>query len=406
MDKAIPKLRTDLSINLVKDNNQELIVLSDPYNVAESPIVINYEFYMLLMNFDGIKTTEDFQKELETELDLPVDMEKIMEEINKLDEMFFLDSENYRKRNKELYSEFINNPVRPPVCAGFSYSSDKEKLSAELDNLFSKSDIEQTTGHADSVIIPHIDFRVGENALKTYAAAYHAIRNTEADLFVILGTSHYSANDYFMLSEKDFQTPLGITETDREVIAELKQKSKDNFTIDEFAHKPEHSIEFQVLLLQHYFKDRKFKILPILLGSLFEDIQFNSKPEEKSKYKNFVENLNEILIEKGRIPVFISSVDFGHIGRKFGDDFDAHPLLDELNKEDNKLIKSLEEINKDGFFGKISQDLDKWRICGTAPIYAMLSLNNFAKGELLNYSQWDETEANSAVSFASMAFYK
>ena len=180
----------------------------------------------------------------------------------------------------------------------------------------------------------------------------------------------------------------------------------DELTIDDFAHKPEHSIELQAVLLKYYFGDRDFNILPILTGSLHEFIMNGNNPESNPRYNNFLDALKRAISDLGRKAVIISSVDFAHIGRKFGDDYDASPKLQDLKIEDKVLIDALNKTDKSAFLNKIKQDKDKYKICGTAPIYAMLHAFEPGNAKFLNYGQWEESDTNSAVSFASLAYYK
>jgi hypothetical protein len=50
-------------------------------------------------------------------------------------------------------------------------------------------------------------------------------------------------------------------------------------------------------------------------------------------------------------------------------------------------------------------DGDRRRICGVAPIYALLYLLAGARGEVLRYTQWTDPAGEAAVTFASVAFW-
>src|SRR5690606_5163468 len=121
-----------------------------------------------------------------------------------------------------------------------------------------------------AVIAPHIDFRVGG---ETYGPAYNALRRSDADTFVVFGVSHQMSYDSFMISSKDFQTPLGTLPTDREFIEHFRAALPFELTRDETAHRREHSIEFQAVFLRHIFPDRDIRIVPILTGSLWEYVE-------------------------------------------------------------------------------------------------------------------------------------
>jgi len=76
------------------------------------------------------------------------------------------------------------------------------------------------------------------------------------------------AQDLFSLSGKDFETPLGVAECDRLWVEKLKAAGGNVIATNDFAHRAEHSIEFQVLFLQHILPKDSFAIVPVLCGNL------------------------------------------------------------------------------------------------------------------------------------------
>lgn len=399
----IAPLRKDIAINLVVEDGEELLVMNDPLSIASHPLVITYEFYLFLQNFDGEITRDDIQAQANIEMSAEVDLSPLFSEIDTLDKLLYLENEHYFNRKHELEEQLSRIPVRPPISTGGSYPDNEQELTQYLGNIFSTVDKSEIEPNANSIVVPHIDFRIGEEAHKVYASAYHALRNTDSDLFVIFGTAHHANSARFMLTKRNYSSPLGVINTDAQLLSYLDDNCRDTFKYDEFAHQPEHSIEFQIVLLQHYFKDRNFQVLPVLVGSFYDHIMSGTKPESDEAYSAFIEKLNEGISKLGRKAAFIASVDFSHVGKRFGDNFNAESVLDEIRSEDSQLVKSIENLDADAFLGKISSDNDKWKICGTAPIYSMLKANHFDSGKLLRYGQWNDTATQSAVSFASMA---
>src|SRR5205814_3982684 len=103
-------------------------------------------------------------------------------------------------------------------------------------------------GRLRAALLPHIDYRRGGT---TYAWGFKEVfERTDASLFVIIGTSHYSS-ERFTLTRKDFKTPLGIVPTDQEYIDRLVKHYGDGLFDDPLAHLPEHSIELEVVFLQY-----------------------------------------------------------------------------------------------------------------------------------------------------------
>lgn len=402
----LPQLRNDLSFREYTENGEKFIILVDAKGYAKQPVSLPVSILTLFNLINGTKTTEQFIHDVKQIIGEEADfvIEHFLNLIEFLDFYGYLESSNFLEIKRDI-DTYHASPVRVAVCTDNSYPSDSNELTAYLDKLFATASIDSTPGNAISIVVPHIDFRIGDAAHKCYAAGYHSIRQTETDLFVILGTSHQGNSDYFMLTRKDFETPVGIVETDKEIIDVLTSKLPFELTIDDMAHRHEHSIEFQVVLLQHYFKNRNFKILPVLVGSFHNFIYENTTPESDIRFKEFIQKLNDTLTEKGRKAVFIASADMAHIGRKFNDDFDAESMLTILRADDSALLEYMESCQADKFFGMVSEVKDKNKICGLSPVYSLLKLTSPSRGKLLDYSIWNETETKSAVSFASMAFY-
>jgi AmmeMemoRadiSam system protein B len=298
---------------------------------------------------------------------------------------------------------YLGLPERPAICAGDSYPAEKSELSESLTKLFASAPTDKFAGLSKAIVAPHLDLRLGGELDYAYAAAYHSIRKSEADVYVILGTSHLISNDYFMFTEKPYETPLGQATLDLELLHALDDELGDYMTIDDLAHKNEHSIEYQVLLLQHYFKP-DVTILPILCGSLYDELESDDVAVSSVRYNKIIDGVKTALNKLNKKAVFIASADLAHIGRKFGDDFDADTKLEELEKADLTTINSLIADSDKGFLGSLFACNDQWKVCGMAPITALAKICDYEKAELLHYNIWDQTETKSAVSFASLAF--
>ena len=404
MTNNIPILRGDLALQSFEQEGQTLVAISDPFHYAEVSRVLHANAYNLLVDFAHPMTEEDIRKIFEQSSANPELIEQYLKLVEQLNQDGFMLSEYFVELKTKKDMDYLELENRPPSCAGSSYPAEKEELTARLDELFAsiKSKKKVIEGNAGAVIIPHLDFQIGGDLDYTYSSAYESIKNSDADTFIILGTSHSISNDYFMFSEKPYATPLGVAKVDMELISDLAEKLGDYMTIDEIAHKFEHSIEYQVLLLQHYFK-KDITILPILCGSLFEELEKDDKEISSVRYNKIIAAIRETVKEKDKKVVFIASADLAHIGRKFGDDFDAGEKLEELSKADNELLEQIKDNGSDAFIKTIFSCQDKWKVCGLSPITAITKLYDFEKADILNYNIWHEIETNSAVSFASVA---
>jgi AmmeMemoRadiSam system protein B len=210
----------------------------------------------------------------------------------------------------------------------------------------------------------------------------------------------------FCLTLKDFSTPLGTALTDKGIAAQLQKESPFDLLAGEWAHRSEHSIEFQVVFLQYLFPQGTFKILPVLCGNLFDEANARRQSQVAKGVIDFLKLLSDQMARSGKSICCVAGADLAHMGPRFGDREPVSPgLLAWIRSADLQLLKYAESMDNAGFLGNILQDDDKRRICGTAPIYALMSVCGARQGKLLSYNQAADPDGTQVVSFASMAFY-
>lgn len=387
----------------MNQDGQEIVVILDPAGYSDSQIAVSLEFFWLLTQIEHDTTIEELAKKIN--LEEPHFLEPFLSEVEKFNELHLIDSPSFREFRKNADEEFLNNPSRESVLSGHSFPENKEEFTNYLDIIFNLVDKNEIDGTAKSSIIPHLDLITGENTQKVYAKSYHSLRDNDFDTIVIFGTAHYKASHRFMLSQKNFETPIGIIETDIELISKIGEIAPNSFIIDEFAHRPEHSIEIQVALSAHYFNNKKFKILPILTAGYFDLMENEIHPDNDETINSFINSLKKAISKLGRKPIFIASVDFSHYGAKFNDDFDAKDKINESIVYDGALMKSILENNYNNFYNQINKYEDQWHVCGTAPIFTLLKYQENLNPKFFDYQVWYEEETQSAVSCASISFY-
>lgn len=395
-----PALRRDLEIfTFTAQNGEEMLYLqcSKGYGQAVNLPMLVVPILELL---DGTRTITDITSIFNTSAATPINAASLEVFISDLDAMCLLESATYRQ-TKQVIDDFRSATVRPAICAGNAYPDTAEELTAFLASIMNLSAPQEIP--AKGIIAPHIDVRLGGSV---YSAAYQAISRSDADLFVIFATSHYANYDLIIPTDKDFETPLGIVRTDRELLAAIREKLPFEVTTDDIAHRAEHSIELELIFLQHCFPERNFTILPLLVTSFEPFMSAGILPSENEKVAQFAHAVRSVVEQSGRKAVYISSGDLAHIGRKFGDTFDAEPMLETLAGEDAMLLEHLQACNHNGFYSQIAAVQDTWKICGLSPNYMMLETMRPQSGKFLDYRQWNERERQSAVSFGAVAYYE
>jgi AmmeMemoRadiSam system protein B len=330
--------------------------------------------------------------------------------VEALDRALFLDSPAFHEREESERAAFLALTERPAALAGLCYSREPAALRAELGAFF---DPPEGPGRAlprkpgaslKGLIAPHIDPRRGAAA---YAHAYaELMAHDPPELVIILGTSHQGAGpELFSATRKNYATPLGAVETDRDFVDNLVARFRGGDLLgDEVLHRGEHSIEFQALFLAYALGVRGYQIVPILVSSFHEMVASGLPPTDDPRVRSFLDALNNLLGAERRNVLVLAGVDFAHVGRKFGDSFAADEgVARRIQREDLELIENIKRGDPNGFFADILRDRDARKICGLSPMYTQLELLKGRAGRLLKYGIAMEPQTESCVSFASLA---
>src|ERR1019366_2960226 len=179
----------------------------------------------------------------------------------------FLEDDSFARRRAETEGAFGRAAVREPAHAGSGYPDEPGELRETLQGYLAGEQPGAARGRLQAIAAPHVSPFGGVDA---YRAAYAALTPADADrTFVVLGTSHYGHPDWLGLTRKPFVTPYGESVTDTKLVDELERTLGPAAMVEDYCHAIEHSIEFQVVFLQHLFGP-KIRILPVLCGSYLQ----------------------------------------------------------------------------------------------------------------------------------------
>ncbi len=404
-----PKLRP-IEAFPVDLGGRQAICLRDPTQLADEAVFVPPEALFILAHFDGRHAILDIQEAYTRQFGRLLSSDAIKGLIAKLDASLLLDNERFKAHKQQLVAAFHASPVRHAAHAGTAYEADPTALGDQLAGYFADPAGPGTgaaltiDGTVQGILAPHIDPRRGGPC---FAWAYEAIRQVRADLFVIFGTAHQPTSVPFPLTLKDYATPLGIVETDKAFVRALARRYATDLLSDEWAHRSEHSIEFQVLFLQHILGPaRKFRVVPILVGSFHECVERQINPAEMVHIADFIQAIREVSNACNEPACFIVGGDLAHVGMKFGDQGQLTPaFLDQVAQDDQALLAAAARMDAEGFFQVIAEHHDRRRICGFPPTYLLLSTMPATAGTLLKYNQAVEPATQSMVSYASVVFH-
>ncbi|MGD8561988.1 MAG: AmmeMemoRadiSam system protein B, partial [Desulfarculaceae bacterium] len=252
-----------------------------------------------------------------------------------------------------------------------------------------------------ALVAPHIDPSAGA---RVYAAAYGALSQTRPSKVVLLGTGHNLSSGLFCFTEKDFQTPLGIAPNEVGMTRELVRAAGGTAADNDFAHCFEHSLEFQILFLQHLFGSA-FTVVPVLCGSLLSGLDQYSREAFLNQAGAFLDKLRELLQQDPSETLLVAGVDFSHIGPKFGHPQPASHLESQATDHDKNLMQHLLHQEADLFWRESIETEDKFNVCGFSSLACLLEVLPPCSGRILDYQMQHEQPTQSAVSFAAMAFF-
>lgn len=380
------------------------VLLVDRLGLTACPERITVQELHWLKLFDGCRSLRDIQCEamrLAGGRLLPLEHFAALAE--RLRDALFLEG--------PLYRAVVDHPVRPPRCIG-CYEGHPTALRKQLRRQFTGSKgpglpkPNKPDGQLRAALIPHIDYPRGG---QTYAWAFkEVVEHSDASLFVIIGTSHYSTHR-FTLTRKDFETPLGIVRTDQEYIDRLVRHYGPGLFDDELmAHLPEHSIELEVVFLQYLYENiRPIRIVPLVVGSFYDCVQAEEEPTRQDDIAAMIRALQQAEAETKEPICYIISGDLAHLGPKFGDPKPVdEACLAHSCRQDEAILRHAEAVDLAGYFRVIAEEGDVRRICGLPPTYTLLDAIRPKIGKLLHYDQYVHPKGHESVSFASIAYYQ
>jgi AmmeMemoRadiSam system protein B len=377
-----------------------MISLYDQENYSDQSLMVSSTAFYLMTLMDGARDIEKIEEEFFGLSGQRVGLDNLRGLVKALDDALFLDNERFKAHKEALRKEFLGLPSRPPAFAGKSYPAQSGELAEALDA--SMAGAPQTDpSFLKAIVVPHIDFRVGGDLM---GAGWREAADSGAQVYVILGVGHSLTEDFVSCFDKDFDTPLGPMRVNSEFIGRLAENFGESVCAQPEAHRSEHSVEFQSLFMARLFAGRpEVTAVPILL-SFSETVWETDHPKfNGDRVDRFIQALKKTADECDSKVVYVASVDFSHVGRRFGDRQALDdPELSRIESDDMKLIRRIQEADLPGFMQDIQTVNGVNKVCGFPALFAMMKVTGTAKGRLLGYRQNVEGDMENVVTFAAM----
>ncbi len=405
MPETLPRLRMDLEFMPSPAPDRPGLLIRDPFHYSDTTLIVPPVLVECLQMFDGEQTDLDLRAalvRLTGEISVG-DIERQLRQV--LSEAGFCDDENYTRLRERQHAAFAQAEWRAPAHAGSAYPAEPDPLRIALDGYLASDGSSGAQSDLVGIAAPHVS---PEGGGPSYAAAYRALDPAYRDrTFVILGTSHYGEADRFGLTRKSFVTPLGAATTAVELVDELVAAGGTAVRLEDYAHAVEHSIEFQIVFLQHVYGPG-IRILPILCGPFLRCTEQGGDPAADGDVGRFLEALRQLAAREGEKLFWVLGIDMAHMGRRYGDPFSAIAQtgrMEEVAARDRERIRLLEGGDAGAFWQSAESRRDDLKWCGTSPLYTFLSALPGARANLLRYDQWN-IDDHSVVSFGALAFRK
>jgi AmmeMemoRadiSam system protein B len=258
------------------------------------------------------------------------------------------------------------------------YNLDPRHLDMQVRELFSGV---KTGKSYKMVISPHAGY------VYSGKTAAHAVGSLGQNRnFIILGPNHTGLGPPFsVMSSGSWATPLGSCKIDPGLADQLK--GCGFLTEDEAAHSQEHSIEVQLPLLQHRFKD--FGFAPVCITNLGYTHDFLKECDALGR------TVAGILKAGNSGVSVIASSDFSH-----------YLPLEVANMKDGAALDRILHLDVPGFFQTLGEE--DASICGFGPIAVVMAAARELglKPELIHKSSsGDETrDFGSVVTYYAIGF--
>ncbi len=396
-----PKLRPLEAVPLDR-GDEKLFALADPSGVCDVTLTLSEPALFILTMFDGLHTVAEILDRFQSRYGQPIKEETLFELIQKLESAWMLDGPAFRAHLDQILIDYRAAKVRRSVYGDSLGSPDDVR--AYLSQMLSNGDgVERPTARVVGLVAPHLDYPRGGPC---YAKAYGVLDGMRPpDRCVILGTNHFGQSTSVVSTTKPFETPLGVAGIDTRFLDSVSQRCGVDLCEHESDHGREHSVEMQVMCLQHVLESPDLTIVPFLCPDPCGPT--GTKPYDGNgvDLADFARALGEVIEEDGGDTLVVAGADLSHVGRQFGDMFELDAsFLASVAERDRRALACLEASDPEAFIRTIAAEQNPTRVCSAGCMFVLASALRAAKPLLLGYHQAFTEDAQICVSCSAMTY--
>ena len=391
----------------IEYEGQPALVLTDRLGLSQ-PVIVPQAVALILSLCDGTRDVAGIKAAVAQQAGLEIDEAVIQDILDQLAKALVLEGPAAEEALARAVEEYRSGSHREAALAGLVYPADAADLTqalieyARLDQpgrLALGLEAAAPSAPPRGLISPHIDYqRGGPLYARTWLPAARALR--EADLVVIFGTDHSGGLGQVTLTRHDFATPYGVLRTDRELMQALTDRLDEDLYEEEFHHRNEHSIELAAVWL-HFARDGEpVPLVPVLCGHPVTYMHAG-RIDPQTFAGRAIAALRRALA--GRRVLAVAAADLAHVGPAFGDPRPFNMTRKAAVRAADEELIAASRRGAAGVLQCAGRIGDRYRICGLAPIAAMLELIGPSEPETLCYDQCPaDDDAGSIVSIAGV----
>jgi len=401
-----PKLRP-VEVFPATEAGREMLVVVDPAGWAADPIAVSVATVLILSLMDGHHDLEKIRDIFHAQTGQTLPAEQLEQIVEQLDTAHYLDSPAFRAHLQDKQRAYREALTRQSQGAE-AFGAGDESLGTMLARLLADTPPippGQSDGRLAGFVAPHLDYGRGRPC---YADVYRLLadRGQRPRRVIVLGTNHFGSAPGAVATRKDFQTPLGITRTDTAFIDALAEQLGTDLCVQEFDHQREHSVELQVILLQHVLGPDSFSIVPVLCSDPNSPPPPDASKTPVADVRAFADALGRQVRDDGDETLIVAGADLSHVGARFGDtrqlETEFCGYVEQLDRAALEKIVAGQPIE---FLETLANHDNSTRVCSAGCLYAAATALAGSRAELLRYHQAIDTDSQTGVTCASMVFW-
>ena len=376
-----PHLRRFLPQPGKQPDGTQVLCLADPLRLHRQQMVVPAQAMPILAQFQGQQTVDEVAEKFQIPIEGLQNLVMALEVHCMLWGPTFTEMEAQKKRQ-------IDELGYMPRGAAFMLGEDGEAMRTQLAEWLEQAEDPELGVTPTGIVVPHLDYHRG---WPLYAAGYRAWMGApRPDRVIVLGTSHHGIGDGVVGTRWHWETPLGMTAPDHDLMGEFSDRLGEGLIADQLDHVPEHSIQLHLPWIQHLFGD-----VPVS-GFLVPDPMqpMISDDGNRTSLIEFTSACRESLESLGGTTYFVASSDLSHVGPQFGD---PEPI-DESRREavemyDRTMLGHFLAGDAESFVTAIAESENSTNWCSIGNMSALLRiLDGTREIELLDYRQaFDES---------------